>query len=335
MKLAVTTFQRVFDTEPNRDLVDLETLIYGLTHFLVRPKARALVAREANRLDVAVQAWNEGRYGPGKYWSRLSQAKKRADAEGRDGAAAVQREIEHQRREIHSLAKKDLRLWSPTHYPAGSRRGGDNVLHLSCLVLDFDDGTAIDDAVEPWDGYFHILHTTWSHRPEHPKFRLTLPLAAPVAAPDWPVVYAWALERTDGRADPSKKGAGTTFALPAVPDGDRPRTAFSRPGPLLDAALEGLVDKAAPRVDEPVEPHEPNHFRLPIPGHQVVGPGPETTSLSPTPDSKRGGSTERARPVTKAGPDPGSVLQGRAGDTAEDAGGDDGDDLWKDPFPWS
>ena len=298
VKFAVTTFQRVFDTEPNRDLIDLEQLIAGLTRFLVYPKAQAAVDRELRRLEEAEAAWRQGRYLGGKYWTRLSRAKKRAEADGGDGAAAVTKELLHLRKDIRSFAKKDQRLWSPTHYPSGSRRGGENVLHVSCLVLDFDSGVEPEEAVLPWQDYFHILHTTWSHTPEHAKFRLVLPLAAPVQAEDWSTVYDWALGRADHLADSSKKGAGTTFALPALPDADRPRSAFSRPGPLLDVGLEGLIEHPAPPADGLVEPHEPNHFRIPVPGRLVVEGDPSRGAVG-----------------------------------AVDAAGDE--DLWKDPFPWS
>ena len=321
MRFAVATFQRVFDTEPNRDVLDLKTLVHGLTHFLVRPEAHARTLRERHRLETAEAAWNQGIYAPGKYWAGLSQAKKRAEAEGRDGDEAARREAQHRHNEIRAMAKKDLRLWSPTHYPAGSRRSGDNVLHLSCLVLDFDSGLAVDEALLPWENYFHIVHSTWSYTPERPKYRLVLPLAAPVAAPDWPAVYAWALERSGGQADASKKGAGTTFALPAVPDVDRPRVAFSRPGPLLDMVLEGLVEDAAPAVDEATLPHEPNHFRRPIPGHQIVGP-PDAT---PPPSISTGAGDEND--AKEAG-------LSRDDEPADDVPADD-EDLWQNPFPWS
>lgn len=270
MRFAVTTFQRVFDTRPNRDVVSLERLIRGLTHFLVKPKAQPVMEREIDRLEQAWEAWQSDRYVAGKYWSRLSKARQRAEAEGRDGTEGAVLELHHLRKEIAGAVKKDLRLWSPAHYPPDSRRGSENVLHLSSLVLDYDSGVAIGEAGELWAEYFHVIHTTWSHTREIPKFRLILPLAEPVLAQDWPAVYAWAEERTGFSIDPSNKGPGTTFALPAVPSADVVRVASSSPGPLLDARLEGLVSRIADPPEQGVVPHEPNHFRLPIPGHELV-----------------------------------------------------------------
>ncbi|MEO1366879.1 MAG: hypothetical protein AAFX50_06850, partial [Acidobacteriota bacterium] len=207
-------------------------------------------------------------YAPGKYGSRLAQAGRRGESEG-DGDAA-RRELEHLVKEAKSAPKRDLRLWSPALYPPGAKRGGERVVHLSCLVLDYDAGVGIREAAERFEEFFHIVHTTWSHTPRHPKFRLILPLAEPVCPADWRRVYDWAEARSGGAVDPTGKSVGTTFALPAVPAADRARAAYSQPGPLLDARLEGLLEHRAEAPPADVEPHQPNHFRLEIPGHALV-----------------------------------------------------------------
>ena len=268
MRFAVTTFQRVFDTVPNRDVIGLERLVRGLTQFLVKPKTLEAVEREQARIKVAWQAFLKGEYASGKYWSRLAKAQRRGEAINE--ADAAEREYRHMLKEVAAGPKRDLRLWSPTLYPAGAKRGGERVIHLSCLVLDYDAGVAIGEAAERFEEFFHIVHTTWSHTPEHPKFRLILPLAEPVHPADWRRVYEWAEKRSGHAIDPSGKSLGTTFALPTVPGKERPRVAFSSPGPLLDARVEGLLEH---RVDGPphdARPHEPNHFRIAIPGHALV-----------------------------------------------------------------
>ncbi|MEM1179897.1 MAG: hypothetical protein AAGM22_16230 [Acidobacteriota bacterium] len=278
MRFAVTTFQRVFDTVPNRDVVGLERLVRGLTTFLVKPKVADAVAREVERIEAAWRSFKADGYAPGKYGSRLAQAQRRAELEGDAGAA--EREFRHLIREVKAAPKRELRLWSPTLYPAGAKRGGERVAHLSCLVLDYDVGLHIGEAAERFEEFFHIVHTTWSHTPDHPKFRLILPLAEPVHPADWRRVYTWAEDRSGRAVDPTGKSLGTTFALPAVPAADRPRIAYSQPGPLLDARLEGLLEHRTDPCPEGIEPHEPNHFRIEIPGHATVSgsldPGPES-----------------------------------------------------------
>ncbi|MEM8994784.1 MAG: hypothetical protein AAGF23_08335 [Acidobacteriota bacterium] len=295
MRFAVTTFQRVFDTVPNRDVVGLERLVRGLTTFVVKPKTEETVEREVARIEAAWRTLRDDGYAPGKYGSRLAQAGRRGESEGDSDAA--QREFEHLVKEARSAPKRDLRLWSPTLYPEGAKRGGERVVHLSCLVLDYDSGVGIREATERFEEYFHIAHTTWSHTPRHPKFRVILPLAEPVHPADWRRVYDWAEARSGRAVDPTGKGVGTTFALPAVPAEDRTRAAYSRPGPLLDARLEGLLEHRAGPPPANVEPRGPNHFRIEIPGHRLVE-----------------GSFD--------------------GDDNRGAGGDAGDP-WDAPFPWS
>ena len=303
-RFAVTTFERVFDVEPNRDVVSLERLSDGLQRFMVKPETRAKVARAESQIEAAWSDFTAGKHRSGKAWTRLSKAARKAEQSGDDPREAAEKEREQMHSEARSDPKRDLRLWSPAHYPPNSRRGSENVLHLSCVVLDYDSGLDIGEAAAAWQDYFHIVHTTWSHTPETPKYRLILPLAEPVRPADWRTVYEWAEERAAGTVDPTGKSIGTTFALPTVPDEAVPRVAFARPGPLLDARLEGLIDEAADPPEDGVAPYGPNHFRIPVPGHRVV---------------------EGSHTVDVPGASDGSV----------EADASEGDDLWDDAaFPW-
>jgi hypothetical protein len=144
-------------------------------------------------------------------------------------------------------AKKALRLWSPAWY-TGERRGRSGVAHLSCLVLDFDGGLSPEQASDLWGEHHHILHSTWSHRAEHPKFRLCMPLARPVLSADWARVWDWAQARCGGRADPAPNSPGSTFALPAVKAQDQPVLGWVQEGPLLDPLTMGLIAEEAPQA---------------------------------------------------------------------------------------
>jgi hypothetical protein len=94
--------------------------------------------------------------------------------------------------------KEALPLWSPALYRSGGHRQKSDVLSVSMLVLDYDDGTPIENAEGIWGPWAHIVYTTPSHRPDTPRFRVVLPLAEPVEAKDWPQVWAWA-ERRAGK----------------------------------------------------------------------------------------------------------------------------------------
>lgn len=57
-----------------------------------------------------------------------------------------------------------------------------NVVSVSCLVLDYDDGITIEEVQEQLVGLMHIGYTSYSHSPEHHKFRIVIPLTQPIPA---------------------------------------------------------------------------------------------------------------------------------------------------------
>lgn len=71
------------------------------------------------------------------------------------------------------------------------------------------------------------LYTTWSHRPEWPRFRLILPLAAPIEPDLWPQATEWALRHLGLGAFrrsidlPALGDVARLYFLPACPPGGR------------------------------------------------------------------------------------------------------------------
>lgn len=266
---AIATFDRVFDNTPLRDVITLEELSRGLRRFVVKPKTRQTLEKSEQRIEAAWRDYLAGGEAKGAIASALGRAAAEAKAKGEDPKAAAEAHYQHLLFDARAAPKRDLRLWSPALYMPDTKRGSENVIHLSCLVLDYDEGSSIATASATWQDYFHLLHTTFSHKPERPKFRLILPLAEPVPAAEWHKVYEWAQQRTHFKVDPTGKSIGSTFALPQVPDKTSPRVAWTRPGPLLDPVLEGLIEKSAD-PPPPLRATEPNHFRIPIAGKEVV-----------------------------------------------------------------
>ncbi len=254
---AVCAFDRVFDVQPKQEFLTLPELTRLLRRFELKPKVRDQAERDVRRVDKAWEAWTAGEETAGPIWPKLRKAAKKAEEAGEEPAQAVEQRYQYLRAEAVRSAKKDFRLWAPSLYKPNSRRGSENVVYLSCLVLDYDDGTPLRDATETWEAWFHILHTTWSHTDEHNKFRVVVPFAQPVPAKHWRLVWHWAEELVGRVIDPACKGEGHAFALPVVPDEAHPREAFSTPGPLLDPVLEGIVESAAERRYWPVDTAEP------------------------------------------------------------------------------
>jgi len=253
-KFAIATFKRVFEVTPRRDLLTLEELTAGLTRFILKPKLRLQIERDVARIDEAWKAIQEGRRLGGRRWSYIRRGEKRGGKEG------AQKAYDKLMSKAIGRTKTDLRIWSPALYPPNSRRESENVVHLSCLVLDYDSGVSINEASDQWTRWYHIVHTTWSHTPGHPKFRLILPLAKPVYAEDWRPFWTWGAERAGMLNDPALKSPSSTYALPVTQGLERQRVAFVHRAPLLNPVAEGLVRRAAP-PPPPIEPMKASHFR--------------------------------------------------------------------------
>ena len=252
LRFAACSFDRVFDTEPKQELMTLEALLQFLSRFEVKPQVLQRMEREVARVQRSFDRVQNGQSGAGPIGARIREALQDAErtaagseSAGADVEAAGRAVLAKLQDEAKRSVKRDLRLWSPTLYRPGARRGSDHVLHLSCLVLDYDAGTRIEAASEQWSRWLHVAHSTWSFRPEHHKFRLVLPLAEPVAAEDWPEVWAWASARTGGAIDPALSGAGAMFAIPTVPNAEWPRAHIAHDGPLLSVVNEGVIASAA------------------------------------------------------------------------------------------
>lgn len=242
--LAVTTFRRVFDTMPVQEVLTLAELVAALRRFELRPDVLARTQREIARARRATARVKAGLHAGGGIEARLKKAAEEARTARADPAAAMDATGLRLEDEARKKAKSDLRVWSPTLYaPGADKRGGEHVTHLSCLVLDHDDGARIEEASERWSQWFHVVHSTWSHQDTRPRFRLVLPLAHLVAARDWAKVWTWAAARSGHAIDGALKNPSSHYALPAVPNLNWPRVAFCRPGAILSPRDEGLVDE--------------------------------------------------------------------------------------------
>ncbi|GEM_PF-132965 len=259
LRFAVSLFDRVFDTAPKLVLLSLEQLEAGLTRFELKTKLQQRIQRETLRVERAWEAHQQGQ--------PMSGPAARVLRDADDAAAAYAKLVD----KAQGAAKTDLALWSPALYAPEAKRGSDGVVHLSCLALDHDKGMGLDEAQALWRDFHFILHTTWSHHPDRPRFRLVLPLAGPVPASDWAAFWTWANTRTDGRLDIALKGRAANFALPATAGPTAPRAAIVNRAPLLDPLALGLIDAYAESATEPPSrPEKGTAFHGGRPGHAYV-----------------------------------------------------------------
>ena len=137
-------------------------------------------------------------------------------------------------------------LWSPCRFREGGRRSLGDAREVSLLVLDYDDGASLEEALGAWSDYEAVAHTSWSHREDAPRCRLVLPLRTPIPAEGWSELYGAIVADADRQCrDPSR-----AYFLPAVGAGG-PHRAVYRPGDRLDlrtdyeAAIARLEEAAA------------------------------------------------------------------------------------------
>ena len=226
-----------------------------------RPPVRLDLVREAGRQEAlladvaaaAVEGRQPRRRLAGHPWFRGLE--KLAWTAGGPAAAreAIERRVAELRDGIRRRMKLRLPCWSPAIYEPGATRGAAGVVAVSCLVLDYDDGTSITEGIRPWSDWPLMVHTSWSHTPEHPRFRVVLVLDEPVPVDVWPKAWAWAHEHSGGHIDPACKDPSRLYVLPAVAGPEAAYTALDHDpgGHLLRIDWETLPGVAEPKVASP------------------------------------------------------------------------------------
>jgi len=116
--------------------------------------------------------------------------------------------------------KRCLPCWTPASFEPDEPATAEHVTALSCLVLDIDEGLDIDTSWAQTEPYTAALHTSWSHSPDAPRFRLVLPLARPVPGTRWTQVWAAAVEGLSLPIDRKCVNANRRYLLPAPPSED-------------------------------------------------------------------------------------------------------------------
>jgi len=208
---------------------------------------------------------------------------------------------------VEDTEASELRAWSPSWYAMKATRGSANVIHVSCLVLDYDASYPLTHAAHDWHECFHIVHSTWAHTEELPRFRIIVPLAHPVRGGDWVRVWKWAVKQCHGHVDGGAEKCAHTFLLPAVPTAESPRFAFCHPGPLLNPRALGLVTHAARIPTTGHQPHPEGFFHRAaelasfVESDEItLPPEPASTDTAQPPES----SAEAEPPEPTAEPEP-------------------------------
>lgn len=126
-----------------------------------------------------------------------------------------------------------------------ARRCADNVSKIHFLTLDYDSGIKISDVTTKLNKYSYLLYTTFSHKHEHHKFRLIIPLTEPVTVADFSARKLKLKEIFDG-VDSASFSVSQGFYMPSVSSTDAERKILHNYGDGFD--LLALVK----RENEPV-----------------------------------------------------------------------------------
>ena len=85
---------------------------------------------------------------------------------------------------------KEVGLFGPHKIGGNGSRKNDNITEITAFVFDIDNapGHTCASILGLVSNYAAIAHTTWSHSPEEPRFRLVLQLRNPIAVADFHAV---------------------------------------------------------------------------------------------------------------------------------------------------
>lgn len=91
-----------------------------------------------------------------------------------------------------------------------------NILRSGLVILDVDDGVTLNEVESTMSelGVAGFIYTTASHREDHHKFRVGLPLASNVDASTYTEVWRAVNQILGGSSDTTKKSAESLFYLP-------------------------------------------------------------------------------------------------------------------------
>jgi hypothetical protein len=101
----------------------------------------------------------------------------------------------------------------------GNRRALSRVEAVHALILDFDCGdTTLEQAARLLPGAQGVAHTTFSHKPTHPKLRAVFLLSRPVLADEYARIWSWAesrISRAGHVLDEAARDASRFWYLPS------------------------------------------------------------------------------------------------------------------------
>jgi len=122
------------------------------------------------------------------------------------------------------------------------------------LLGDIDNGIDKDSLIQRLNGFDYAVHTTWSHTPDKPRYRIALPLSRPVVGSEYSTIYRRLNDKLGGILDLSGAPPSHFSYLPSCPR-NRARwfDSFGREGDPLD--VDALLSEGGSRTAKIIKPN--------------------------------------------------------------------------------
>jgi hypothetical protein len=153
--------------------------------------------------------------------------------------------IRNLRNRGHTIGPKDGTALVGATLIEGGRVELKDVDAVTALILDIDGKfkkgkEEFHEVVDPdWAlglmSFRGVAHTSYNHTPEHPKYRIILPLKEPITTKQHHRLWWYFFEKLGRKIDPACKDASRIFYLPRAPDEEKRKTHWIRElkGPFL------------------------------------------------------------------------------------------------------
>lgn len=130
-------------------------------------------------------------------------------------------------------SKNHATLWCPAIFKSNKRRK-ENVVEVSCVVLDYDHEADFQRDLKPWKPYNYVAHTTYNHTDSEHRFRVIIPLATPIPADKYPALWEWASTLSNGKIDRAASDSSRMYYVPIKSDESAAYEFKVNDGELLD-----------------------------------------------------------------------------------------------------
>lgn len=133
--------------------------------------------------------------------------------------------------------EKNRQAWMPCRMWDGGSRAPEGVREIFALVLDMPPGMTLEQIQQILGDLEYVVHSTYDHTPEHPQFRVILPLAKPIDPQRLPALFDYFNQLFGGVLNESYGHQWWRFFyFPSCPpDAVSDHVFVHHPGRLLDA----------------------------------------------------------------------------------------------------